>query len=110
MRVLPYFNNVQLPARTGRAAQARPAAPQTPQVDDVAVRSPKVTQGEATGKDVFIPASPVSGVVYSYKTVANSPETPETVIKSGNYSFYQLNGSMQRREMGNVGGKLDLKG
>ena len=93
MRVLPYFNNVQLPVHRGRTAEV------------------KATEaGAPPGTDVFIPSSPVSGVVHSYKTVAAGKPVQETIIKSGNYSFYKLNGSIQSRENGNVGAKLDLKG
>ena len=109
MRVLPYFNNVQLPARRERLPEIRPAAAPPPQ-DTPTSQVPALSAGEAPGTDVFIPSSPVAGVVYSYKTMPGGTDEPETVIKSGNYRFYQLNGSTQRRETGTVGGKLDLKG
>jgi len=108
MRVLPYFNNVQLPARRERLPEVKPVA--APPVDTTGTRTPALTASEVPGSDVFIPSSPVSGVVYSFKPASAGTYEPETVIKSGNYRFYQLNGSVQRRETGNVGGKLDLKG
>ena len=109
MRVLPYFNNVQLPVHRGRTVEVKETGAGAPH-NPLEAQSPKVAAGAAPGTDVFIPSSPVSGVVHSYKTVAAGKQVQETIIKSGNYSFYKLNGSIQSRENGNVGGKLDLKG
>ncbi|MBW7995064.1 MAG: hypothetical protein FVQ81_00545 [Candidatus Glassbacteria bacterium] len=106
MRVLPYFNNIR-PAPAGN----RPSPVMAP-VSGQADNSPAqhVSRSQAPGADVFIPSSPVSGVVYSYHAPKADRDTPDSVIKSGNYSFYQLNGSKQSNEPGEVGGKLDLKG
>ena len=108
MRVLPYFNNIQQLQSARRPAPAREAVPAPGRKAPVA--GPEVTA--ASGTDVFIPASPVSGVVYSTTPLSPSRQgdTPESVIKSGHYRLYQLNGSVVSREADVVGGKLDLKG
>lgn len=105
MRVLPYFNNIQQFQGSWRPVPVKELTPEAEQKTPV-VR-PEATQ--ASGTDVFIPSSPVSGVVYSTSPGRQS-DTVESVIKSGNYRLYQLNGSVVSREADEVGGKLDLKG
>ncbi len=105
MRVLPYFNNIQQVHSGRRPAQPSEAIPAPGQKTPVA--GPQANQAPAA--DVFIPSSPVSGVVYSTLPRRQS-DTTESVIKSGNYRLYQLNGSVVSREADVVGGKLDLKG
>ncbi len=106
MRVLPYFNNIQQVQQGRRSAPAREQAPAPEQKAPLA--QPEVVR--APGADVFIPSSPVSGVVYSTSPPPRQSDAPGSVIKSGNYKLYQLNGSAVSREAGEVGGKLDLKG
>lgn len=109
MRVLPYFNNIQLPVRRERTAEVK--APQAPAHQETSnTQAPAVSAGETSMGDVFIPSSPVSGVVYSYKSPPAGQSVPESIIKSGDYKFYQINGSAHNRETGTVGRKLDLKG
>jgi hypothetical protein len=106
MRVLPYFNHIQQVQQNRRPAPARETVP-TP-VQSAPVEQPEAPR--APDGDVFIPSSPVSGVVYSTSEPGKQSPEPEVVIKSGNYRLYQLNGNAVSREAGEVGGKLDLKG
>ncbi len=107
MRVLPYFNNINIQQvqQGRRSAPAKEVAPAPEQAARVV--QPEVTQAPAA--DVFIPSSPVSGVVYSTLPGLQN-DVPDSVIKSGNYRLYQLNGSIVSREPGTVGDKLDLNG
>jgi hypothetical protein len=97
---------MQLVQHNKRPAPAREAPPAP--VQNAPVSQPDAVP--APGADVFIPSSPVSGVVYSTSVPGRQSDAPEMVIKSGNYRLYQLNGSAVSREAGEVGGKLDLKG
>lgn len=109
MRVLPYFNSIR-PTRPG-SSLPKVQPQQKPRAREDNSQAVPVSRGEAPGADVFIPSSPVSGVVYSYKTdKAGNSASPDTVIKTGSYSLYQLDGSKQSVETGGVGDKLDLKG
>ena len=106
MRVLPYFNNVQQVQQGRRSTPAQEPVPASEHKTPVA----RPEAARAPGADVFIPSSPVSGVVYSTSSPGRQNDAPRSVIKSGNYRLYQLNGSAVSREAGEVGGKLDLKG
>jgi hypothetical protein len=111
MRVLPYFNNLQHVA--GRDRQVKtPAEPvRTSAGQDRPQQVQRSIGGSAPGKDEFIPSSPVSGVVLSYKTAPRREGEPaDPVIKSGSYSFYQLNGSVRSELPQSIGDRLDLKG
>lgn len=105
MRVLPYFQSTQIyrPAPASRRKIEPSFAALAEDMKAVGVKRPTA--------DVFIPSSPVTGVVYSIK---NNPETEQRhsgVLKSGNYSFYRLDGMLEgSNQPGQKGEKMDIKG
>ncbi|MFH1068587.1 MAG: hypothetical protein V1794_03100 [Candidatus Glassbacteria bacterium] len=104
MRVLPYFQNVPLkrPANMQKPVE-RPA--------DLPGREPapalEVPEQKA---DVFIPSSLVTGVVYSIRPNPVAGAVEQTVVKSGNYSFYRLDGMVENKKAIGLGDRLDTKG
>lgn len=105
MRVLPYFQHTQIhqPATVGRKKIEPAVAPEAKDVKAAEVKSPAV--------DTFIPSSPVTGVVHSVRTYPEADQRHSGVLKSGNYSFYKLDGMLQNRDQpGQKGEKLDARG
>lgn len=100
MRVLPYFQNVPLKKP---APPLKPAV--RPQAEPAAVR-------EVPGNklDVFIPSSPVTGVVYSISPAQAAAGADQVVLKSGNYSFYRLDGLVGNRAAVGLGDRIDTQG
>lgn len=119
MRILPYFNSqpqVQKAAPRERTEKSTRAAQPSEQF-----RLPEETRTESTGavkEDRFIPASPVTGVVYSLSEEARAlldaadTAAPEArtagVVKSGQYGFYRLDGRLGGTAPAVKGEKLDL--
>ncbi len=119
MRILPYFNSqpqVQKAAHRERTEKPTRTAPASEQF-----RLPDETRTEnanAVKEDRFIPASPVTGVVYSLSDEARArldaadTAAPEArtagVVKSGQYGFYRLDGRLGGTAPAVKGEKLDL--
>ena len=101
MRVLPYFqsNLVRQSIRTVKNGNNT-----QPTGNVTAPRTSAVSQ------DTFIPTSPVTGVVHSIKPQAQADDKLSGVVKSGDYSFYSLDGRLDTRKTAPNGSKLDLKG
>ena len=104
MRVLPYFQHVQLKKPDPPPKPAvKPAA--LPQAGPAAVREVSANQ-----LDVFIPSSPVTGVVYSISPTQAAGGTEPAVLKSGNYSFYRLDGLVESKAAIGLGKRIDTQG
>ena len=105
MRVLPYFQNTQI-YRPAPASQRKIEPSFAALADDM-----KTVEVKSPAADMFIPSSPVTGVVYSIKTDPDTDRRYSGVLKSGNYSFYRLDGMLDgMNQPGQKGEKLDIKG
>lgn len=105
MRVLPYFQNsqIQRPAAAGRKKIEPSFAAQADDLKAVGVKK--------QAADMFIPSSPVTGVVHSIRTGPETDRQHSGILKSGNYSFYRLDGMLKGiNQPGQKGEKLDFKG
>ena len=101
MRILPYFQSIQTAARAQADARA-----EMPKAADKAEGAFHILEGEEPEikrpADKFIPASPVTGVVYSLSEEARAQleaaakalpgSRTAGVVKSGQYGFYRLDG------------------
>ena len=101
MRVLPYFQSNFIKQSAGTAGNSNNT--QLP----VNIRA---AQSSAVSQDTFVPTSPVTGVVHSIKPQTTAAGRPSGVVKSGDYSFYSLDGRLDTRKTKPNGFKLDLKG
>ncbi len=104
MRVLPYFQS-SLPIRTAPAARKIEKNAESSSPPELKAATP-----QAPVQDIFIPTSPVTGVVYSIKAESEEKEGGHGVVKLGHYSFYRLDGKMEQTKQPQRGLKLDLKG
>lgn len=116
MRILPYFQSIQPAARSAGRVEKPADTGKAAEIFRIAEQDPET---EATSSaEMFIPASPVTGVVYSLSEEARahldamsgtSPESRSAgVVKSGQYGFYRLDGRSGRIAPDARGGKLDL--
>ncbi|MCE5272160.1 hypothetical protein LLH00_12860 [bacterium] len=122
MRILPYFNaqpQVQKASLRAQAARTAAAGQAPAEAFSLPDEPERVAQTQAAkGQDRFIPASPVTGVVYSLSSEARSrleaaaAAAPEDrtagVVKSGQYGFYRLDGRLGGANPAVKGEKLDL--
>ncbi|MEA2064302.1 MAG: hypothetical protein U9P14_11430 [Gemmatimonadota bacterium] len=127
MRVLPYFQTAmpgkniapgRARARTGAVEQqAAPAAA----VSKVAGSVRQARPLEPKGRDTFVPTSLATAVVHSIVPEpaagisligpgSGSAETSSGIVKSGYYSLYRLNGSLDSKYNTSRGENLDLRG
>jgi len=104
MRVLPYFQS-SLPIRTAPAARKIEKNAESSSSPEL-----KAAASQALADDMFIPTSPVTGVVYSIKAEPEEMEGSRGVVKLGHYSFYRLDGRAEQTKQPQRGLKLDLKG
>lgn len=105
MRVLPYFQHTQIhrPAPASRNKIEPASAVQAKNIKAAGVVNPAA--------DTFVPSSPVTGVVHSIKTGHETDQRDSGVLKSGNYSFYRLDGMLEgKNQSAQKGEKLDAKG
>ena len=105
MRVLPYFQHTQIhrPAPVGRKKIEPASATQANNMKAAQVTNPAA--------DMFIPSSPVTGVVHSIRSDTETDRRDSGVLKSGNYSFYRLDGMLEgTNQSEQKGEKLDAKG
>jgi len=105
MRVLPYFQHAQIHlSATASRRKIQPASA-------VQKNSMKAAVVDSPSADLFIPSSPVTGVVYSIKTDSQIDRRDSGVLKSGNYSFYRLDGMLEgSNHSEQKGEKLDTRG
>jgi hypothetical protein len=104
MRVLPYFKS-SLPVRTAPAARKIEKNAESSSPPEL-----KAAASQAPAEDMFIPTSPVTGVVYSIEAKPAEKEGSSGVVKLGHYSFYRLDGRAEQTKQPQMGLKLDLKG
>ncbi|MEA1996097.1 MAG: hypothetical protein U9N45_00585 [Gemmatimonadota bacterium] len=103
MRVLPYFQTT-MPSRPAQAAARshEPAGPGKLNREKIALTRPADT-------DVFIPSSPVTGVVHSIRARGRIAGHASSIVKSGSYGFYKLDGRLDGAPSSQKGMKLDLR-
>jgi hypothetical protein len=104
MRVLPYFNSIAPSAknvRTSPVSAKQTVVQAATQTEAKPANTAPVTDDGF--KDMFIPSSPVKGVVMkSVDTVSATGSTAagnkgsEKVLKSGTYSFYRIDGRLEK--------------
>ena len=115
MRVLPYFQSIiprpkvaPVHVESGSRSADRRYAP--------------APSGETQPQqDKFVPTSLATGIVYSIKNDsktammpipggAGNPEQSSGIVKSGMYSLYRLDGSLEKKPASPRGRSLDLRG
>ena len=113
MRVLPYFNSVAQSAKSARSSA--PAAKQASLPEETPKSVAKTTDDGF--RDMFIPSSPVKGVVMKSAAAetavgaeGSTAKGSEKVLKSGTYSFYRLDGKLEKDSPAPVSAGLNLLG
>ncbi|MBN2288690.1 MAG: hypothetical protein JXQ83_05110 [Candidatus Glassbacteria bacterium] len=115
MRVLPYFQSV-VPRRSVAPGRVKPGF-------DIAERqaTPGPSAEAQPAQDRFVPTSLATGIVHSIRHdpqpgnliktgLQGDPGLSSSVVKSGMYRLYRLDGNLEKKAPSARGENLDLRG